>query len=154
MPRVVLTSILLVLVLIQASFGCFARHSHASITPRSQPGGDSVAHHSHEKHTHGDHQRYGHQHPAPLVANHFHAGGEPGDEHRHDSSCDDTFHFVLSRSVEAPSLDVVWLGHAADLIESGRAAFPPRDPYERIDAHGRSARPMAQRLCLCGAWLI
>lgn len=149
MKRWVLIPMLLLAVLFQAALGCFLRHSHEPRVLRTV----EDSHHSHHGHHHHDGHHHGHRHVAPP-AGHFHFGGESGEEHQHESSSDDTFHYVVSRMTAPPALEFAWVGHDAASLESLDEVSESLERTERIDAFGRSAWPTVQRLSLVGAWLI
>jgi hypothetical protein len=153
MTRWVLIPMLLLAVLTQAALGCFLRHSHEPLSSRKAKDDASIAYHSHHGHHHHDGHHHGHRHVAPP-AGHFHLGGESGEEHQHESSSDDTFHYVVSRMTAPPALEFAWVGHDAASLASLDEVSESLGRTEGIDAFGRSARPLAQRLSFVGAWLI
>ncbi|HEX6986846.1 MAG TPA: hypothetical protein VF170_15825 [Planctomycetaceae bacterium] len=141
---------LLLAVLIQAAFGCFWRHSHG---PIDRADAAHVVSGDHHHHGHG-HSHGGHHHGTPPPA-HFHLPSEGGEEHQHEQSGDDTFHYVIARGVTPPTLDVAWVGHTPlDAALCAGVSAEPVGRRERCDAFGRSGWPSGQRLSLFGVWLI
>jgi hypothetical protein len=147
MIRAAFTLTLLLAVLIQAVFGCLARHSHPVVTAADQTSVASDAHDHH--HGHGKHHHH-HAPPAP----HFHFGGESGEEHQHEETGVDTESYVTPR-LAASLIGFDAVGHIPfDITDDVALSAERHVRRERMVACGRSGWPSGQRLSLLGVWLI